>query len=216
MESRYNFGGYLENNPISVEPHGIVVSVEPSATDIATVVAAAHHASGHVVNAQTSQSELASRSAKIAGPAIDLSLEFNCHIPEAIKSAVEGLLPDATPTPEATLLRLQAEESRSTDSTLVNAPKISFKQKYVEEPGRTLNAEAAYEMFHNIFYVRTPSFPSAASISFQGIHKPEGIEDYGTSICSQEIHHLSEAAVTLAGRTILVLVLNQFRSKKVF
>lgn len=183
---------------------------------MATVIAAAHHASGLVTNAETSQLELAESKMAEDRACItaNLSDEFSIQFPDALSAAVGSLMPDAAPSAEATLLRLQAEDLHS--DSVSTAPKTSFKQKYSDQPGQSLNAESAYEMFHNIFYIAescTASFSDL--INLRGKHRPDGIEDYGTRLCYQEIQLLSDASSTLGGRTILVLVLNQFRSKKV-
>lgn len=182
------------------------------------MVAAAHQASGHATNADSSQLELAANDddEQLAIESINLSAEFEGHVPGAIKDAVDNHLPDAVPSSEATLLRLQAEELRHTDSLISEAPKHSFKQRYTEEPGLPLNAEAAYEMFHNLFYLSGAPRLSPSEVGIlQKLQCPEEANDYGTKQCALEIKILSEATSTLAGRTILVLVLNQFRSKKV-
>ena len=190
--------------------------VEPSASDIATVVAAAHHASSHATDANTSQSDLASDAVEALKSAVDLTSEFESHIPEAIKDAVDSPLPETIPTPQHTLSRIQAEDLREGDSSVAEEPKYNFKQKYSDEPDRALSAESAYEMFHNIFYMKdTPPQSPEELVKIAKSNCPLEIENYGTNICAQEVELLSEASKTLDGRTILVLVLNQFRSKKV-
>ena len=114
------------------------------------------------------------------------------------------------------MLRLQAEDLKINEIAALEAPKFSFKQKYEEDPDQSLTAESAYEMFHNIFYVsNAPSLKRTEIQKLIEAHSPTQVTDFGSELCAQEVQILSEASETLAGRTILVLVLNQFRSKKV-
>ncbi len=100
----------------------------------------------------------------------------------------------------------------------VAAPAVAPRPSDPSTAQEGISAEAAFAMLHHIFYLPAP--PTAeeerslhASVSMRS---PLEAADYGTEHCAKEVLALQEASSTQAGRTILVLVLNQFRSKKVF
>jgi hypothetical protein len=189
--------------------------IEPDATDIAAVVAAAK-ANMSAVNTKTSnetQSTADGRDATGSGEGND---ESDFPAAEIESTARERTLtnPGLGLVPAAASSDLEFADDD--DGELAVEGEASSEQEAVEAASNP-SAEATYEMLFKIF--NQPSLAMAEDVENTKklivLRSPVGIDDHSTEACAKEIKLLSDAARTQAGRTILVLVLNQFRSKKV-
>ena len=168
---------------------------EADANDVAAVVAAAQ-----------------SSSLKTTPGVVALSSSKEDASDETLPVAIADAL--ATPMADDSV-----EDKNMLDAAVTDDINLSNSREKSTEaaPAVQLTAESAYTMFHKIFYLPVPvTAEDEESLNKStGLNCPVGVEDYGTNLCSSEISALQSASVSKSGRTILVLVLNQFRSKKV-
>jgi hypothetical protein len=188
--------------------------IEPDATDIAAVVAAAK-ANMSAVNTKTSN-EADSTTEGEEGSGETSKEESDFPAAEIESTARERTLtnPGLGLAPSTASSDLEFADDDDADVGDAAAPP---GEDAASEAASHPSAEATYEMLFKIF--NQPSLAMAEDTEnikkLIVLRSPVGVEDHSTEACAKEIKLLSDAARTQAGRTILVLVLNQFRSKKV-
>lgn len=187
--------------------------IEPDATDIAAVVAAAK-ANMSAVNTKTTNEPDSTGDGEDASPT---KSETDFPAAEIESTARERSVtnPGASTNSRSASVASDlefAEDEEGEAEAAITRPKDGDA-----EGGSHPTAEATYEMLFRIF--NQPCLSIADDIEnikkLVVLRSPVDIDDHSTEACSKDIKVLSDAARTQAGRTILVLVLNQFRSKKV-